>query len=65
MNEWHQGYNLAKFRNFFSIVICAEDFETSLGDYKKALSILEQLVEPDDRKIADLYPCLFHYISLF
>ncbi|RYR11003.1 hypothetical protein Ahy_B05g079494 isoform C [Arachis hypogaea] len=33
-----------------------EDFETSLSDYQKALSILEQLVEPDDRKIADLYP---------
>ncbi|XP_054823841.1 uncharacterized protein LOC129321901 [Prosopis cineraria] len=31
-----------------------EDFETSLSDYKKALSILEQLVVPDDRKIADL-----------
>ncbi|CAI8588781.1 unnamed protein product [Vicia faba] len=31
-----------------------EDFETSLSDYKKALSILEQLVEPDDRNIADL-----------
>ncbi|XP_028763980.1 nuclear autoantigenic sperm protein isoform X2 [Neltuma alba] len=31
-----------------------EDFETSLSDYKKALSILEQLVEPDNRKIADL-----------
>ncbi|KAK7252863.1 hypothetical protein RIF29_37112 [Crotalaria pallida] len=31
-----------------------EDFETSLSDYQKALSILEQLVEPDDRKIADL-----------
>ncbi|KAI9089019.1 hypothetical protein K1719_029298 [Acacia pycnantha] len=31
-----------------------EDFETSLSDYKNALSILEQLVEPDNRKIADL-----------
>ncbi|KAG5061132.1 hypothetical protein AAZX31_01G168100 [Glycine max] len=31
-----------------------EDFETSLSDYQKALTILEQLVEPDDRKIADL-----------
>ncbi|KAK7309244.1 hypothetical protein RJT34_05812 [Clitoria ternatea] len=31
-----------------------EDFETSLSDYQKALSILEQLVEPDDRKLADL-----------
>lgn len=47
---------------FFSVVFCAEDFETSLSDYKKALSILEQLVEPDSRKIADLYPCRFHDI---
>ncbi|KAG5123471.1 hypothetical protein AAZX31_11G059700 [Glycine max] len=31
-----------------------EDFETSLSDYQKALTILEQLVEPDDRNIADL-----------
>lgn len=31
-----------------------EDFETSLSDYQKALSILEQLVEPDDRNIADI-----------
>ncbi|PNX78452.1 nuclear autoantigenic sperm protein [Trifolium pratense] len=31
-----------------------EDFETSLSDYQKALSILEQLVEPDDRNIADM-----------
>ncbi|KAI4314907.1 hypothetical protein L6164_027770 [Bauhinia variegata] len=31
-----------------------EDFETSLNDYQKALSILEQLVEPDSRKIVDL-----------
>ncbi|MED6120590.1 hypothetical protein PIB30_022249 [Stylosanthes scabra] len=31
-----------------------EDFETSLSDYQKALSILEQLVDSDDRKIADL-----------
>ncbi|KAK2657339.1 hypothetical protein Ddye_010391 [Dipteronia dyeriana] len=31
-----------------------EDIETSLGDYQKALSILEQLVEPDSRLIAEL-----------
>ncbi|KAI4327524.1 hypothetical protein L6164_019973 [Bauhinia variegata] len=31
-----------------------EDFETSLNDYQKALSILEQLGEPDSRKIVDL-----------
>lgn len=33
-----------------------EDFETSLSDYQKALSILEHLVEPDSRHIAELYP---------
>ncbi|KAM1179387.1 hypothetical protein ACFX2J_018432 [Malus domestica] len=31
-----------------------EDIETSLSDYQKALSILEQLVEPDSRRIAEL-----------
>ncbi|PON54085.1 N-terminal acetyltransferase A, auxiliary subunit [Parasponia andersonii] len=31
-----------------------EDIETSLGDYQKALSILEHLVEPDSRHIAEL-----------
>ncbi|XP_057449467.1 NASP-related protein sim3 [Lotus japonicus] len=31
-----------------------EEFENSLSDYQKALSILEQLVEPDDRYIANL-----------
>ncbi|KAJ7944367.1 Tetratricopeptide repeat (TPR)-like superfamily protein [Quillaja saponaria] len=31
-----------------------EDIETSLSDYQKALSILEQLVEPDHRQIAEL-----------
>lgn len=34
----------------------AEDIETSLGDYLKALDILESLVEPDSRRIAELYP---------
>ncbi|CAK7339475.1 unnamed protein product [Dovyalis caffra] len=33
-----------------------EDFETSLSDYQKALSILERLVEPDSRLLAELYP---------
>ncbi|RXI07257.1 hypothetical protein DVH24_026393 [Malus domestica] len=33
-----------------------EDIETSLSDYQKALSILERLVEPDSRRIAELYP---------
>lgn len=31
-----------------------EDFETSLNDYLKALSILERLVEPDSRRIIEL-----------
>ncbi|XWS41984.1 hypothetical protein CRYUN_Cryun17cG0129400 [Craigia yunnanensis] len=31
-----------------------EDIESSLGDYQKALSILQQLVEPDHRQIAEL-----------
>ncbi|KAL4180412.1 hypothetical protein AMTRI_Chr13g125140 [Amborella trichopoda] len=31
-----------------------EDFETSLGDYFKALSILESLVEKDNRQLAEL-----------
>ncbi|KAG1368529.1 protein HGV2 [Cocos nucifera] len=31
-----------------------EDIETSLGDYQKALSILERLVEPDNRRIVEL-----------
>ncbi|MBA0770142.1 hypothetical protein Gotri_018814 [Gossypium trilobum] len=31
-----------------------EDIESSLGNYQKALSILQQLVEPDHRQIAEL-----------
>lgn len=31
-----------------------EDIETSLSDYQKALSMLEKLVEPDNRQIAEL-----------
>lgn len=31
-----------------------EDIETSLSDYKNALSILERLVEPDSRRTAEL-----------
>ncbi|KAF7134564.1 hypothetical protein RHSIM_Rhsim08G0109400 [Rhododendron simsii] len=33
-----------------------EDIETSLSDYLRALDILERLVEPDSRRIAELYP---------
>jgi hypothetical protein len=36
-----------------------EDIESSLSDYKNALSILERLVEPDSRRTAELYPCGF------
>ncbi|KAG8641285.1 NASP-related protein sim3 isoform X2 [Manihot esculenta] len=32
-----------------------EDIETSLSDYQKALSILERLVEPDSRLIAEFF----------
>nr|GMD53955.1 NASP-related protein sim3 isoform X1 [Ipomoea batatas] len=35
-----------------------EDVETSLNDYLKALSIVERIVEPDSRHIAELYPFL-------
>ncbi|KAK7858720.1 protein hgv2 [Quercus suber] len=38
-----------------------EDIETSLSDYQKALSILERLVEPDSRQIAELYPFQVEY----
>ncbi|XP_020694582.1 protein HGV2 [Dendrobium catenatum] len=31
-----------------------EDIETSLNDYRKALSIMEHLVEPDNRRIVEL-----------
>lgn len=42
----------------------AEDIETSLSDYQKALSILEKLVEPDSRQIAELYPTLINVLSM-
>lgn len=38
------------------VTLHAEDIESSLSDYEKALSLLEQLVEPDSRLIAELYP---------
>ena len=40
----------------FILLLRAEDVETSLSDYLKALAILERLVEPDSRHIAELYP---------
>ncbi|TYG45959.1 hypothetical protein ES288_D11G217600v1 [Gossypium darwinii] len=33
--------------------LTAQDIESSLGNYQKALSILQQLVEPDHRQIAE------------
>ncbi|KAL6880422.1 hypothetical protein ACP4OV_011987 [Aristida adscensionis] len=33
-----------------------EDIENSLGDYRKALAMAEQLVEPDHRRMVELYP---------
>jgi hypothetical protein len=33
-----------------------EDIEMSLNDYKKALAILEHIVEPDHRRAVELYP---------
>jgi len=42
-----------------SVVYYAEDIESSLSDYKNALSILERLVEPDSRRTAELNPCGF------
>uniref|UniRef100_A0A0E0HW63 Tetratricopeptide SHNi-TPR domain-containing protein n=1 Tax=Oryza nivara TaxID=4536 RepID=A0A0E0HW63_ORYNI len=40
-----------------------EDIDNSLGDYFKALAILEKLFEPDHRRIIDLYPsCLVNII---
>jgi len=43
----------------------AEDIESSLSDYQKALSLLEQLVEPDSRLIAELYPSKFKILLRF
>jgi len=40
----------------FFYLLHAEDIETSLSDYQKSLSILERLVEPDSRHLAELYP---------
>ncbi|KAL6499210.1 hypothetical protein OROHE_026238 [Orobanche hederae] len=40
-----------------------EDVETSLSDYSKALSMLERLVEPDSRLIAELLEDLQQLVS--
>lgn len=44
-------------------MLLIEDIDTSLGDYEKALSILERLVEPDSRQLAELYPLTMMYTS--
>lgn len=55
-------YHFYAFAFVRTMILCfcyeqyAEDIETSLSDYQKALSILERLVEPDSRLIAELYP---------
>ncbi|XVF59535.1 hypothetical protein PTKIN_Ptkin07bG0283800 [Pterospermum kingtungense] len=36
------------------VALESEDIESSLGDYQKALSILQRLVEPNQRQIAEL-----------
>lgn len=38
------------------ILNLVEDIEMSLNDYKKALAILEHIVEPDHRRAIELYP---------
>ncbi|CAA6663051.1 unnamed protein product [Spirodela intermedia] len=40
------------------VAVEREDIETSLNDYQKALSILGNLVEPNHRRIIELYPAL-------
>lgn len=47
-----------------SLMQLAEDIETSLSDYLKALSILQNLVEPDSRRIAELYPLGGNFVPL-
>ncbi|CAN6212965.1 unnamed protein product, partial [Urochloa humidicola] len=48
-----------------------EDIDNSLSDYMKALAMLEQLVEPDHRRIVEQYPVVviqscvpYYYINL-
>ncbi|XP_055805023.1 uncharacterized protein LOC129873855 [Solanum dulcamara] len=55
--EKHSGDTMEKVDVLSALAEVAlerEDVETSLGDYLKALSILERLVEPDSRHIAEL-----------
>ncbi|KAA8531776.1 hypothetical protein F0562_006507 [Nyssa sinensis] len=55
--EKHPGNTMEKVDILSALAEVAlerEDVETSLSDYLKALSILERVVEPDSRHIADL-----------
>ncbi|XP_060192033.1 NASP-related protein sim3 isoform X1 [Lycium barbarum] len=55
--EKHSGDTMEKVDVLSALAEVAlerEDVETSLSDYLKALSILERLVEPDSRHIAEL-----------
>ncbi|CAA0814337.1 Tetratricopeptide repeat (TPR)-like superfamily protein [Striga hermonthica] len=55
--EKHSGDTMEKVDILSALAEVAlerEDVETSLSDYSKALSILERLVEPDSRLIAEL-----------
>ncbi|XP_019233464.1 PREDICTED: protein HGV2 isoform X2 [Nicotiana attenuata] len=55
--EKHSGDTMEKVDVLSALAEVAlerEDLETSLSDYLKALSILERLVEPDSRHIAEL-----------
>ncbi|XP_021905092.1 uncharacterized protein LOC110820032 isoform X1 [Carica papaya] len=55
--EKHSGDTMEKVEilsTLAEVSLEREDFESSLSDYQKALSILDQLVEPDSRHIAEL-----------
>ncbi|CAN0864392.1 NASP-related protein sim3 [Linum grandiflorum] len=55
--EKHTGDTMDKVNVLSSlgeVALEREDIETSLADYKTALSILERIVEPDSRLIAEL-----------
>lgn len=45
-------------------LLISEDIDNSLSDYMKALSMLEQLVEPDHRRVVELYPFYHSYTML-
>ncbi|KAK1299726.1 hypothetical protein QJS10_CPB13g00143 [Acorus calamus] len=55
--EKHEGDTMEKVNILDALAETSmerEDFETSVSDYKKALSILERIVEPDSRRICEL-----------